>query len=476
MMTQADRARLLGALSLGLGRQKLPDLPGLSAVTDEDQRALAALALAGQLARFTPPPRPLWPDAPWRLPDDDRPPLPSAARAALLRLIDRMDAVALQALAPLLLIHVARAGCRLHPFDFPRLGPLLRQPHPSLGPPERAWRDRGSGTEPTVDALTAETMTAETWRDGEPAERTRYLRALRKRDPDAGRELLAACFAAEPAKLRGELLAALNVRLGPDDRAFLELCASDRAASVKQAAEAMLARLPGSALHEARMTVVRGAFSIETKGLLRRHKVFVYRPPTEQKKPVPVSHLIADLGLAELAAALGVAAADMPAMATDDDLRLALAVCALRDAMADLAADLLRQMDAPVWSRDIELLGTTLPMLPHPARADFAMRVWRADAVIGGNWSRLAGLLGAPLHAAFVESLLSSKPWHTYVADNAAAEEKRDADPVFLYVTALIPAAMATRLRDSVAPIDQARRMRTTLLLGFLDSLPSPPR
>lgn len=473
MMAPADRERLAAALSLGLGRQPLPPLSAIDGLDDVDRRARAALALVGQMIRLTPPPAVTAPASDWRLPEDAVPVLPDTPRDSLLRLVGRLEAASLPTMAPLLRAQIALAGYRPHPFDLPRLGPLLREPETWLGPVEQAWLDRAA-REPATEQLTPQT-----WQHGSPAARLAFLRAQRRQDPAAARALLEAVFAAEPAKLRGDLLTALSDGLGPDDRPFLQSCANDRAATVKQVAESLLARLPGSPAQTARLDAACATLCVETTGLLRRRARLAFRPPAERGKPVPLAQVLDGLGCAALAERLGLTPEALPALINDDALRPALAASALRDRMTDLAAALLSQAEAPVWPRDVEETGAALRALPLTERAAFAAQVLRPDEQarlqIDGDWRRFALWLGAPLPPDGAARLLAARAWRDHIEKLAAGPA--DPDPLLMAVAALMPAALAQRFAETLAAIAPERLARTRLLVAFLAdlaALPSP--
>lgn len=86
------------------------------------------------------------------------------------------------------------------------------------------------------------------WEEGLFAERVSVLASLRRRDPAAGRELLAGTWAAERAEDRLMFLDALRPELSPDDEPFLERALSDRSRNVRATAAGLLSALPGSAL------------------------------------------------------------------------------------------------------------------------------------------------------------------------------------------------------------------------------------
>ena len=94
--------------------------------------------------------------------------------------------------------------------------------------------------------MTAPSNDPELWRTGTRAERHAHLTSERERDPDAGRELLAADWARLPGDERAILLAVLRHRLSADDEDFLDAALDDRAEAVRAVARRLLTLLPGS--------------------------------------------------------------------------------------------------------------------------------------------------------------------------------------------------------------------------------------
>ncbi|MFI6039041.1 DUF5691 domain-containing protein [Streptomyces sp. NPDC051315] len=92
------------------------------------------------------------------------------------------------------------------------------------------------------------------WQEGLFAERVALLAAIRARDPDAAREMLAATWPTERAEDRLMFLDSLRAGLGPRDEPFLEEALADRSRNVRATAAKLLSALPGSAL-AARMAV-----------------------------------------------------------------------------------------------------------------------------------------------------------------------------------------------------------------------------
>ncbi|WHU46807.1 DUF5691 domain-containing protein [Gordonia sp. L191] len=118
------------------------------------------------------------------------------------------------------------------------------------------------------------------WTHGELADRAAYLAALRERDPDAARELLAAGWAAESGPDRELLLPILSRRLSAADEDFLERALDDRRAKVRASAAEILDHLDGSA-HRQRLIAAASALlelGSQRRGLVRRHIVRVTLP------------------------------------------------------------------------------------------------------------------------------------------------------------------------------------------------------
>jgi hypothetical protein len=101
----------------------------------------------------------------------------------------------------------------------------------------------------TVDAgIVAPEALRRVWDTGSIRERVEVLARLRRSDPAAARDWAAATLERETAEHRAGLLAAFADDPTPDDEPFLESCLGDRSFTVRQAAAALLARVPASAL------------------------------------------------------------------------------------------------------------------------------------------------------------------------------------------------------------------------------------
>ncbi len=260
---------LLAAALVGTARRPWASAPvavaGRSlAVTggDDGSAALleaAAVALVYRRAGVAPSAghRPVTP-----APAETEHPLPAAAGARLRRIladggVPGGSQVAQEVLAQWLELAAAHGG-HVPPDTLPALLDTGRRNgavRPALG---RVAGRRGAWLAAMRDDWRwlldeAPATSAADWETGSAGERLAYLTHLRRTDPAAGRDLLAATWAAESADDRIRFLAALGTGLSPADDAFLDAALDDRRREVREVALDLLRRLPGSSLG-ARMT------------------------------------------------------------------------------------------------------------------------------------------------------------------------------------------------------------------------------
>jgi hypothetical protein len=125
------------------------------------------------------------------------------------------------------------------------------------------------------------------WEIGSRAQRLGHLRRLRRADPTAARELLVREWATLTPDERGDLVAALADRLALPDEALLERALDDRRREVREAAAALLVRLPGSAYQARMVDRARVCVSIGGSGAL------VVAPPSECDKSMRRDGMVA---------------------------------------------------------------------------------------------------------------------------------------------------------------------------------------
>lgn len=243
------------------------------------------------------------------------------------------------------------------------------------------------------------------WQEGLFAERVTHLTRLRRRDPDAARELLRGTWSSERAEDRLLFLDALQEGLTAGDEPFLEAALSDRAKNVRATAAELLAALPGSALAErmARRALVCVALSDTDDG-----PRLTVHPPTAcdaamQHDGIPAA---SPTGRADRAFWLGeiIAAtpldtwaaygspAELLALPVSDawqqDLRDAWARAAVRQGDADWARALL-SLPAPE-PIPVGSAAKLLAVLPPPERAR-----WTAEFLAGHGLADVFQLLVA---------------------------------------------------------------------------------
>lgn len=257
------------------------------------------------------------------------------------------------------------------------------------------------------------------WEEGTQAQRGEWLHLLRRADPSAARELLAAELGNESAVARAAFLAVLADGLGPDDEPLLVRLLADRSAAVAAVALDLLVQLPGSVLRRGMMDIVGRRLSVQ-RGLLRS-TVSATEPDAAEFAGWP--------GASDgLAAALSrVDPADWPAlvngdlMAQDrheaqalDPLRRAIEQAAIAFRHSELCAVLVEQELARSDPRAPQGISRALWASLHPTAGwHLVERLWdrgfRLDTIVEAMaalprpWGRELALT-APAHLVSVES------------------------------------------------------------------------
>lgn len=242
-------ADLVAAATVGTAHRAV-DLAGLPGPIRPDLRpdepaiALLDAAALSALARRTVPASRGAPRQPTRPAPEAVAVVPPVVRQVLAR-VDRQPALLIEALT---LIH--RAGLRLPPDLVPTLlddarPAVVAAARPVTGEIGRLLTTKnprwagGAEPDPTVRTI---------WDEGTVAERAAWLRALRRTDPAAARDLLMDGFTRETAATRAELLGVLAVGLTPADQDALRSAVGDRSTAVVDVALGLLTRLPESPL------------------------------------------------------------------------------------------------------------------------------------------------------------------------------------------------------------------------------------
>lgn len=292
-MTGPDQSTLVVAATVGTAHRAVdldalaPELRPASPVTDAATALLDAAALTA-LARRTGPATPRGSGAtaaPGPTADpapEPRPVVPEVIRQVLSRVLDQPE-ILLEALSV-----IDRAGLRLPPVLLPGLledtrPAVVAATRPVAGEIGRLLMTKNPRWAPPADPDPADPTI---WLEGTPAERTGWLRALRRHDPAAARELLAAGFDQDTAVTRAELLAVLAERLSPADQDFLLAATGDRSRAVVAQAIELLTRLPDSPLRRDMRRLAARHLVIGRR--LRRTTVTVTEPAPAEFAPWPV--------------------------------------------------------------------------------------------------------------------------------------------------------------------------------------------
>jgi Family of unknown function (DUF5691) len=450
ILTPQDRMRIRQAMALGLARQPLTPsaavAPLLAAASPGTDPTRVILALASQRQRFERP-TPLaiiaTPAAAAQLHADSRPIVPPPLRRALTRL---SNAVAKGQAGLALQSAVARivsAGLRPHPFDLPWLMPHIKSDNACLGLAERAYlalTEKSVSSERT--SILHATITAQNWTDFPKAHRREFLARQRVADPAAARVLLESNFKSEPAPVRCELLDALNVRLSTDDLPFLESLTDDRADSVKAVAARLLARVPGTPPHAARITEAAACFQmvgdvkswISQFGLGRSGAVTFVAPKgsisgqsAATQRVAATAALFDGLTLDDLATATGLTDPQLLAALDDDETVIGVL---MESARSDADA------------------ATHAVLFDHKVRALVQAANLHANTLI-----HLHDLTRSPMPAPTAEHVLASPAWAGLIARLTVPDAPSRDDGAILFAAMLMPSTVMPRFLATIEPI-----------------------
>jgi len=400
------------------GRSALPACPAdWRAAAGEGVGAEAALvALAGHATqtvfRPTAPqavtPRPLLP----RLP---APQPPGAARARLQRLLaGRRDESLVQPLITLL----AARGYVAHPADWmpsarDDWAPAVYAPWLTWAAAERSMRHD--------DQLTLAAYDEWPW-----AERRAALAALRRRDPAAAREIVAAKAAAEPAERRLKLIEVLEDRLEAADATLIEGLLKDRSDRVQALAKRLLARL-GRGSGDAELAgELAQMLELAKVGLIRRRQVLRLKALKTQAQEKRRRDLMGLVTLPDLAAALGVTEAALVEEPPEGETGVVLAFIEL---VAETASDAARRRLLDALLAADGPAGLVLPLAARGGADERAALLPQAVArETVADFGVTRGFAGPLLGTASGQHLFASSAWRALEAllrDSVRDNDKR---------------------------------------------------
>ncbi|MEV4757362.1 DUF5691 domain-containing protein [Micromonospora sp. NPDC049559] len=254
------------------------------------------------------------------------------------------------------------------------------------------------------------------WTTGTPGARLAHLLAVRRADPAAGRELLAASYDDEAPAERARFVEALGTGLSLADEPLLERALDDRRKEVRLAAARQLAALPGSAL---------GARMAERA----RRCVRLERPAPTESGPATTGDGPAGPGGGDAPADRELIVVTPPAEYDPFLLRDGVPPTPPRGvgAGAWLLEEIVARTPLDTWSR---LLG-------RPAAAVLALDV--AD-----DWATV-------LHRGMARAAVAQRDpeWVTALADLWSRPVNRDLDPA--------DERLAAQLHEALSPVELAR-------------------
>lgn len=326
------------------------------------------------------------------------------------------------------------------------------------------------------DALPADGDLDAPWQTWTGPRREALLLAVRRSDPDRARDLLVSTWASEPPADRPRWLAALRTGLGPADEEFLEHALDDRRAETRAVAAALLAVLPGSALGHRMARRALASVRVERRLLTSRIAVgpLPERNAATTRDGVPpyrgqggegrwlLVHVVAATPLGAWVPALGGSPEDVLATPVEGDwahvLHEGWARAAAAQRHGGWATALLRH-DGLALPHG--LLVPLVDAVPPAVRADVAARLLSAgvSARDGERWMLLDALLHrcpAPWPPALAEAVVG---WLVRLAPNQA-----------IHVSRGLVRLAGRRLSPDLAPVlaDHVARRPPDLLTGML--------
>jgi hypothetical protein len=388
---------------------------------------------------------------------DERPILPPELRRALWRLSNAVSKSQSQAILFMqaAVLRITAAGFRPHPFDLPWLMAYMHDVV-CLGLAERAYATltEKPAAGDRVGMLYA-TITVDNWCEFPKAHRRDFLARQRIADPAVARALLESVFKSEPAPVRGELLGALSVNLSAEDLPFLESLSGDRAESVKSVAARLLACVPGSPAHAARLAEAAacfqkksGAASLMSRiGLGSAGDLAFVAPQGGKATPAVIATLFVGLGLGDLVAATGLSAEKLLASIIDE-----------RAVFDALAATALANGDE----------ATRALLFEHKVAWMCAGPELNAHML-----SRLIPLARGPMTVETANRLLSSKAWIGLIARMSEPSATTRDDGAIVLIALITPTGAMPRLLAGIEPLHSNSAREARAFAEFVMAIPA---
>lgn len=438
---------------------------------DRERAVLNALSLGGQILRFARPPVPKeFAVESW--PRDERRIVPERMRSKILRLLERCTDDTARALA----LGLEKQRLRPHPFDLPKLDGFVRRYAERLGAAAQYWTQRDTSAQQNGRYFDAEELTSETWAEGPLRKRVKFLKDLRKRDPEAGRQLLEKSWPAESSDSRAQLLSTLQFGLSVDDKPLLESIQRDRAPRVRTIVQRLIGAVSGQGAENPVLAMCMERIQNSKTGVLKKRAALRLELPATIKEHEAnrwVQEQFAEVTLDEFARACELTESELvEAAEKDNNLLFALALMASRDgrfaslrAITDAIPDAWGRMGGLNWE---DGLPDDSEQRQEWAEALIRPKKWLPEIPFPA-WSWLHRQMEGPLPADIMSEILASRMW----AEQLNQEKKGPSLEIIQVVCALCPRELRGSLRAHLEPLEIERKDKGMMLLDILDELES---
>lgn len=438
---------------------------------DRDVSILNALSLGGQFLRFSRPPLPKefliehWPH-------DERAIVPEGMRSKIARLLDKCTEDTARALA----LALDEQKLRLHPFDFPRLDGFVRKYADLLGATARYWTQRETSVRQSRGYFfDTEELSSDNWTEAPLRKRAKFLRDLRKREPQTARELLEKCWPSEDPDIRVQLISILQTGLTNADQPFLEGIQKDRAPRVRTIVQRMLGVLSVEGVENPALAACMERIKKSKAGVLRKRVALnLELPATVKGHEVDrwIHELFSDVTFVEFERACETGESELvEAAEKDTNLLFALALMATREGRFALLGSICDEIP-DAWGRMAALAIDGL-LADDEQRADWAIaaikpKKWLPEIPFPA-WSWLHQQLEGPMPAGIMREVLASEMWAEQLSD----EKKGPSLEIIQVICALCPTALRASLHKQLEPLSVERTDKGITLLEILSELES---
>ena len=474
--TLNEAFRLADSLVLGLKKTGLPAgvLSESLGSLEPCEQILATMAIAAEriamadtkrignvvpLAVFPPP--------------DQRPLLPDSLRPALFRVIGKTQAgsVAWETLCRSVHRHLNLAGFRLHPFDLCRLEKFLKVITVKAGSYEQWYLQSLESQQPKQPA---EEITWDNWQVSGKAEQIGFLRHQRTLNAEATRLAIEHDFGSASATLRQLYVEALEVGLNAGDQAFLASLATDRSGKVIEAANKLLARIPGTdAAIEKQMEIKA---RITTQLLTQKFTLAKQKGKKTSELLQELYALTEHIAIDEIAKALEITLEELPRK-IDHELALSFAKAAAFSQNYGMALLLLPKEEEKILLKQANTITGWFKDSAHPIKRQFiewlVPLIANAEQLTSADLLAIYELIEQPLPDNIAAILLNSKAFAS-ACKNAVGDNQYQANSNMetLALTAvLMPPSIHQPYLSKLAEIPFRLNLDPSAYLAFISLL-----